>query len=331
MQRNFNSLEDFLEDKSFRNWAFNENEADIVFWNSWISENPDKADMVETAAAFFRLLRQGESLPGVDQVKHASERLQAALEAQKTVRFRFSYKIWGRIAASVLAILSLGLVFKYLIQNGQPYEKVATNYGQISQHILPDSSEVMLNANSNLKYKNNWKDAGKREVWVEGEAFFHVRKTATRSKFIVHTDAFDIEVTGTSFDVTNKAGKSSIILKEGSVKIHRPGQPDIAMVPGDFIVWSNNKIQKETVGKNDYLAWTENKLVFEKTPLAKVAEKIREHYGVEVKIEGTGAAEKLITGIMPNNNLTVLLQALEATQEYTITKNNREITITTKN
>jgi ferric-dicitrate binding protein FerR (iron transport regulator) len=48
----------------------------------------------------------------------------------------------------------------------------------------------------------------------------------------VHTDAFDIEVTGTSFNVVNRNGVSTVILKEGSVKIHRPGAAELVMVPG---------------------------------------------------------------------------------------------------
>ena len=54
--------------------------------------------------------------------------------------------------------------------------KLNTNYGQIAKHKLPDGSEVMLNANSKLCMNKSWEGKGDREVWIEGEAYFHVKK-----------------------------------------------------------------------------------------------------------------------------------------------------------
>jgi ferric-dicitrate binding protein FerR (iron transport regulator) len=146
----------------------------------------------------------------------------------------------------------------------------------------------------------------------------------------VHTDAFDIEVTGTSFNVINNNGKSSVILKEGSVKIHRTGEAEIVMKPGDFVEFSNDQIQKKTVTKQDYIAWTDNKLVFDNTPLTDVAKTIKEHYGVEVNLEGDNIAAERITGIMPNDNLDVLLEALNATQEIKVIHTKDSITFITE-
>jgi ferric-dicitrate binding protein FerR (iron transport regulator) len=147
----------------------------------------------------------------------------------------------------------------------------------------------------------------------------------------VHTDAFDIEVTGTSFNVKNMNGKSSIILKEGSVIIHRKGEPDIKMKPGDYVAFNDNQIQKKVVTKDDYLIWTQNKLVFDNTSLSEVAKIITEHYGVKVKLQGENIEQKTISGIMPNDNLDVLISSLEATQEFSIKRSEDVLTINNKN
>ena len=129
-----------------------------------------------------------------------------------------SRKIWyAAVAATIIAIAFFGI--KYYA--AAPMPQLATTYGQIKQEKLPDGTEVFLNANSNVIYKNERKEGTGRKVWITGEAFFHVKKTAHKDKFIVHTDAFDIEVTGTSFNVVKRQRSSSVILKEGSVKIHR--------------------------------------------------------------------------------------------------------------
>jgi len=102
------------------------------------------------------------------------------------------------------------------------------------------------------------------------------------------------------------------------------------MKPGDFVEFAEKQIQKKTIAKQDYLAWTENKLVFDNTTLTEFAGIVKEHYGIEVKLQGDGLSEKTLNGIMPNDNLEVLLQSLEATQEYNIQRSKTAITITNK-
>lgn len=70
--------------------------------------------------------------------------------------------------------------------------------------------------------------------------------------------------------------------------------------------------------------------MFDNTSLKEVADIITAHYGVEVKLQGNGLADKTITGIMPNDSLEILLQSLEATQDYTIQRTKNTITITNK-
>lgn len=334
MQTNFNQVEDFISDDSFVSWVYKADEKHIVQWDTWIAGNPEKKAMAEEAAMLLKHLSINEAAVSNEQVETALARLNSAIAAEhennktKVISIK-RRRIWYA-AAAVLLIGVLTISLKFLV-NSTVKPQLATNYGQIKQDKLPDGTEIILNANSKLIYPKEWKEGTDREVWIKGEAFFHVKKTVHRNKFIVHTDAFDIEVTGTSFDVINRNGKSSIVLKEGSVKIHRPGQPTILMQPGDFVEFANEQIQKKTVTKQDYLAWTESKLVFDNTSLKDVAEIITQHYGIEVKLMDNSLLEKTITGIMPNDNLDVLLQSLEATQEFTIQRTNNTITIANKN
>ena len=334
MQMNFNQAEDFISDDSFVSWVYKTDEKHIAQWEMWIAGNPDKKVLAEEAATLLQHLRINESPVSAEQLAAAQARLNNAIDAGgENISARVigikRRKIWYA-AAAVLFVAVLTISLKFLFS---PADKpqLATNYGQIKQDKLPDGTEIILNANSTLTYPKEWKEGTDREVWIKGEAFFHVKKTVQHNKFIVHTDAFDIEVTGTSFDVINRNGKSSIILKEGSVKIHRPGEAEIIMKPGDFVEFTNEQIQKKTITKQDYLAWTESKLVFDNNSLKEVAEIITQHYGIEVRLQGNNLSEKTITGIMPNDNLDVLLQSLEATQEFTIQRTNNAITIANKN
>ncbi len=331
MSEMFGAVDDFLHNDSFIAWVLKTDAGHIAHWEAWLAQNPEKAPLAHEAAQVLRKLQIREEPVSDTQVENARAKLLQAMNEAETTQPKtrtLTRRLAWYAAASVVLVTAVTLGFM-LLGNKSKKPILASGYGQVMQNKLPDGSEIILNANSQLT-RNQWKENGDREVWLNGEAFFKVQKTPERRRFIVHTDAFDIEVTGTSFNVINRDGKSSVVLKEGSVNIHRPGQPVLVMKPGDFVEFQNRQLNKKTVTGTDYLAWTENKLVFDNTPLNEVARTISEHYGISVTIEEKGLNGKTITGIMPNNNLEILLQALEATSEFTIQRNKENIIIGNK-
>ena len=70
-----------------------------------------------------------------------------------------------------------------------------------SEILLPDGSAVTLNANSKLQYYTH----SARKVWLEGEAFFEVKKIPeTAEPFQVVTNDLTITVLGTTFNVNSR-------------------------------------------------------------------------------------------------------------------------------
>ena len=329
MKDNCTTIEDFLSDESFVSWANSKEDKDESGWSNWLSENPSNAAVANEAMNILKLIQLKDFSESKEQIDAAEIRLRDAIKMESATARVIHInrrKIWYWSAAAVI-VFSIALGFFSFFNKSEKLE-LATRYGEIKKNKLPDGTQVVLNANSTLTFGDKWKEGKDREVWIKGEAFFHVKKTPEHNKFIVHTDAFDIEVTGTSFNVINENGNSSIILKEGSVKIHRVGEKEILMQPGDLVEYGNHRIEKKEVGKQDYMAWTENKLVFNNTPISEVANIIKKHYGIEVKLAEDDMAKKTITGIMPNDNLDVLLQSLNATQEFKVLKNDDSILIT---
>jgi ferric-dicitrate binding protein FerR (iron transport regulator) len=329
MKDNCTTIEDFLSDESFVLWATGNKDNDESGWSNWLSENPSKAVIANEAMNILKLIQIKNFSVNKDQIDAAEIRLRDAIKMESAparVIHINRRRIWYWSAAAVI-VFSIALGFFSFFNKSEKLE-LATRYGEIKKNNLPDGTQVVLNANSTLTFGDKWKEGKDREVWIKGEAFFYVKKTPEHNKFIVHTDAFDIEVTGTSFNVINENGNSSIILKEGSVKIHRAGEKEILMQPGDLVEYGNHRIEKKEVSKQDYMAWTENKLVFNNTPISEVANIIKKHYGIEVKLAEDDMAQKTITGIMPNDNLDVLLQSLNATQEFKVLKNGDSILIT---
>ena len=47
--KEYNNINDFLEDTSFKNWVLQKNATDINFWEHWIYNNPDQKEILNQA------------------------------------------------------------------------------------------------------------------------------------------------------------------------------------------------------------------------------------------------------------------------------------------
>ena len=99
------------------------------------------------------------------------------------------------------------------------------------------------------------------------------------------------------------------------------------MVPGDFVEWEKDRLEKLGARPDSLTAWQQHQLIFDKTPLKSVVEIIQDQYGMTVELDNPATGEKTVTGIIQNNNLDVLLQALQATKDFDVSREGRTITI----
>lgn len=328
MLRDYNEVEDFLSDDSFLNWYFRSDETDTNNWENWMTSNPDKKSLINEAVKFLNELKLNEKEIPFFQIDAAHTRfLNRINEVKQYSRPAVTPSIrrrWWLAAASVAAIFICFYLWKDVSSVRPAFQ---TQYGEIKQQQLPDGSEIVLNANSKISYASQWEKGQSREVWIKGEVFFQVRKTAEKSKFIVHTDKFDIVVTGTQFNVVNKQGKSNVLLKEGSITIITKDGKSISMKAGDYYEYVQADVIKREVKTESILAWKDNKIDFDNITLNDAATLIKEHYGVDVKITDVSLAKKQLNGIMANDNLDVLLNAIKEALEVQVIKNENEVVI----
>lgn len=322
MSRSFQRVEEVIENEEFQMWFAGKG---VQGWNEWMEANPSQAMLVNEAVAFMHEIRVNEEAVPASQIADAYARLKQRLQAEETpvVSMRRNrFKRWMSVAAAIL-ILAAGFTFwKYT----QRDPSVKTQYGQIASHQLPDGSVMMLNANSSARLGKNWIDCD-REVWLNGEAFFHVARTPQKNRFVVHTSDLDVIVTGTQFNVWTRDNKTSVLLTEGSVTIRTPDGEEIKMLPGDFVQIDHEMLEKRKANEESILAWKENRILFDSTPIRDAARMIEEHYGIKVTVSDDVPESKALGGMMPNNNLDILLRSIEATNEYKIIRKDAEIII----
>ena len=326
------NIDELLGDDGFLDWYFKRDQANIAFWEKLINSNPEQKKLVDEAVLTLEAIKIKEDRTAIDLEK-AESRLFEKINISKSphpaplVRLNTDRK-WLPWVAAAIVLVTVGLgLFNYF----QPEKPgIQTGYAEIRQESLPDGSQVTLNANSKITFDKSWQKEKDREVWVNGEAFFQVKKTPRKSRFIVHTGHFDIIVTGTEFNVVNRNEKTNVLLKEGSVLIRMANGEETAMKPGDFVEFSNDQLQKKTAKDIRVMAWKDRKFIFEKTPMTEVGANIKDLYGINVRFGDDVVATDSISGILPNDNLDVFLQSLETAQNYEVIKNNQEILIRTK-
>src|SRR6187200_2887242 len=129
---------------------------------------------------------------------------------------------------SILAFMILTTGAIYLI----------TKNGNRTKIVLPDGSQVWLNAGSNLDYNNSVFNKDLREVTLNGEAYFDVTKNADKP-FIIHTKKMDVKVIGTAFNVRSyndeRTAEASLI--RGSIEVTLKDRKDqkIVLKPNEKI------------------------------------------------------------------------------------------------
>ncbi|UAK42084.1 FecR domain-containing protein [Bacteroides nordii] len=216
---------------------------------------------------------------------------------------RVWFKRASTIAASILIpilIISTVYFYKEMDHYKQIPNIVSVNKGQRAGITLPDGTIVHLNSESKLTYTPDFN--GKlREVVLEGEAFFEV--TPNKEKpFIVKTSVFDVEVLGTSFNVSvyNDENIVETALMEGKVKLTMQGCPSkpVYLTPSQKFIYSRSDRQGTiSIMEGDTeLAWKQGILAFSAEPLEEVFRKIERWYGVTMHYDKESLVDDNFTG-----------------------------------
>ncbi len=162
------------------------------------------------------------------------------------------------------------------------YNSVSTPAGERAAMVLPDNTKVYLTANSYLRYPTRF-EGGKREVTLVGRGYFEVTKS--KVPFIVKTSDMDIEVLGTSFDVESreKSDKASVILVEGSVKVHAGEQTQIIRPDEQMSLNRETRLMSvHNVDSKLLTMWKDGVLVVHAQTFKELIESLVSWYGVEI-------------------------------------------------
>ena len=256
--------------------------------------NPDfhKYEKIKTFSAQLKVA-------DLDEAKMLENILSHKKETAKVIPL---YKNWMFRVAAVL-VLALGITFT--VQNFSTETQYASN-GKRTSFLLPDNSEVVLNAGSEIEYKKwNWKN--NRNLELQGEAYF---KVAKGQKFEVKTSLGKVTVLGTQFDVKARKNRFDITCFEGRVKVNYK-EKEIILTHGQSVTFENGN-QINTTATEKKPEWLENKIAFSKEKLPNIIDEIQRQYDVTISLK-SGYSSELFTGKIPTDNLDIALQIIATT------------------
>jgi transmembrane sensor len=198
-------------------------------------------------------------------------------------------------AASVAAALIIAVFLPrpaapaFSLQAGE-FVTSATESGTT---VLSDGTVVRLAPGSRLRIHGN---PGMREVSLEGKAYFAVAAMPMHP-FRVRTNAGDVVVLGTRFEVSTAHRDLRIVVVQGRVAIESGGQP-VEVSAGEMSLvadgMATTPVRIDDV--HELLGWMRRYLVFQATPLRDVARELEREYGITVVVTDSLLAGETITG-----------------------------------
>ncbi len=354
---------DFAEDGLFIRWVNHPDERSDTFWESFLEEHPEKREDIKVARNIVASLNFRQSSMDESSYRAVREGFLSTIREEKsrkkTANIFAHSNTWKQLLriAAVLAISVTGLaIYRAGDRPSVGHDDQLTAHpdadavhteervnprGQKSVLALPDGSKVWLNVDSKLTYAKDFRKMSKREVQLEGEAFFSVAHNDS-VPFIVHTSSsIRIEVLGTSFNVKSYHGDETVetTLVDGRVSIDKLEKngltvSNLILRPNQRAVYfkGSNTLDVRDVNAVSLSSWRNDYLVFDETPFADVLSQLERWYDVKIYLpeEVKSDLPCTLTANIQQESLEDVLKLLETSHRITYSINDDEVVISGK-
>jgi len=330
-----------LSDESFQRWLTGKaSDEENTQWHTWLQSAPDHRELYAQAFKLWDMARfRPAALPDIEQEwqkllqrlrrQSATNAAVYPLPSRRTfgVQEAVAHFPWVRFGAmAAAAVVLIALLWRFWPKQHHPgreqFQVTSTGYGERTRILLPDSTTVILNANSALRYPARWSVKTVRQVELHGEAYFDVSSSreAPQRDFTVHTRDGRVRVVGTRFVVYDRGQGTRVVVEEGGVEVavadsaSRSGAPVARVVlrPGNLVQFQkgDRTLHPRRVPVGVYTTWWRDRWLLEHTPVAEILRRVEETYGVEVRVSDPRLLQRTLSGAIENHSWEVILQAL---------------------
>jgi ferric-dicitrate binding protein FerR (iron transport regulator) len=202
----------------------------------------------------------------------------------------------------------------------QSLTKKTTERSEYKFLLLPDSTQVWLNAASTLEFPQSFED-DKREVFLSGEAYFDV-KHANKVPFIIHTGNISTTVLGTAFNIKAYPGRKNIIVSvsRGKVRVNYEDKEVATLTQGQQVKVSkqDSRLVEKKAAMSEAAAWQRGNMVYDDEPIEDIIADLERIYDVHIQVKDL-AIQRLHVSTSFNREIGIE-QALQVLCELTDTK-----------
>ena len=267
------------------------------------------------------------------------QNVNAHIQAQKPARKIFIPAAIGIAASLVFAIIT----FTYLQSdpdsaintnqlastNEVSLESVSNDGPEPKNIALPDGSAITLQPGGKISYLASF-NKNEREIYLEGEAFFEVKRDETRP-FMVYAAEVTTKVLGTSFTVKARPGDKDVTVsvKTGKVSVYRhQGETksiaalnETILTPNQKVVYNRqlDKVSRMLVEDPQTIIPAEEikKLHFEDAAVSEIFAALERVYGVDIVFDAKALASCTLTTSIAGgtiyNRLDIICKATSTT------------------
>ncbi len=226
---------------------------------------------------------------------------------------QFSF-IWKRpaVAAFALSILLLSVlssVYFYLQPQTFIYQ---TQAGETLSVLLPDSSEIILNAASQIGFEESF-GADHRHLNLDGEAYFLVQKESL--PFTITAGSSTIRVIGTTFNVQSRDENVHVGVKEGVVEFSKStasADSSVRLHKGEqsWCTEGSLPVAVTQINTEIFPDWLYQKLSCKQTPFAEICRELERRFNTSIIIKDEQIKSVHISGLFEAQELDTLLKTI---------------------
>ena len=292
-------------------------------------KQPDSSDLIRQVIdeqwATFEAPKTEESVLDTYRQHFITDRMPSSPKKIKP----FWQGEWLKYAAVLFLVMGIGYYMLLSDRSIKPEAVAFLEYnnplGQRSVLTLTDSTVVYLGAGSWIRLPQKF-TGNTREITLEGEAFFQVKKDPAHP-FIIHTGLVQTRVLGTSFKIEAFRGRLlSVSVATGKVRVERKEEFNghklsslAVLTPGYKVLYDEitKKAAASGVIITDLEQWKDGGLVFNGLRLDEVAMILERQYNVKITIASPSiAAYKINAAFKANEPITKIMRIISATAKF---------------
>jgi ferric-dicitrate binding protein FerR (iron transport regulator) len=292
-------------------------------------------------------LKNADRIAGADlSADRARQIMSVILSAEKKARPHPAKVVgmaWTRWAAAAAVIGIIGLaIFMWKSKVSNDFEafipegiaEMANKSDRALLVKMEDGSSITLQPGSVIHYPAHF-SAGKREIYLQGEAFFQVSKNPARP-FLVYSSRTVTQVLGTSFTIKENKQKEEVevAVRTGKVEVYENSKllhhqkeksKGVVITPNQKVTYKEEKrLFEPSLVDNPVVVTEDADFVYEGAALSNVLNVLEKAYGIEIVADNKNLYKCIFTGDITQQSLftklDIITQAIKASYKIEGTK-----------